>query len=996
MNLFKKLKAQIALEALIIFGVFVIGVIIFATFYFQSITPKDNVDFEFGSDRVFNKTPNSPLVIIDDPDPEDPDYPDDPEPPEAHTFSNLVLILDPETSSLVNQDFNVIARINSNYDSANVDLIEVTKYDDFFGSYGPNSSCELNGSYASSFSNAGTLVFLDSNHLSNSFTFSCNSPGQYNFKFTVSNDNDSEILFNDLEGSEYFDGKEIEIDTLCLAGQPGEGSGTEEDPKIICTPKELHDVRDHLDWYYVLGQDIDLNHTILSNDSTATWYDDVNGWLPISNNQALAFNGTLDGNNQKIKNLYINRLYWPGCTLPSGLFGHIERDARLKNINLEDINITGRNFVGSLVGWVLPDAFSDVNINNISVTGLISGHDFVGGIIGVNDAGPVFFSEIKFNGEIIGENGVGGLIGVTNNGNLKNSKFMGKIEGLNYVGGLIGSASTLSQQRKIEDSYSLGSIIGNTNIGGLIGFSEFVEINNSYSLCSISGDTNVGGLVGSAYDGDLSNCFYSGQLFANSNFGSLIGSNIGLRAYNNYWDFKRSNIYTNSFGINGSILAFQTKYLYSQNNFINWDFNNVWAIDEGVSYPYLKNNEQIPHPKSSLDVGVNYPSGTYKTLSLDIKLYAGGDIYYTLDGSIPSCSGFGTKYSSPITLTTGNTTLKIIGCNENESSDLKILTYILPEPDQIIYSVNDLNNIKNNLNYFYVLGQDLDLNISPYNTGDGFISIGSLLNPFTGGFDGNGHTIKNLYTRQAGLFGYASNSIFNNLILEDINIYYPRPLASGALVGKTNGGIISKIKVNGEIIYLKNSLGTYGGVVGSLYNGFLELSSFSGNVNVKEGFGGLVGLISNSFISNCYSSGNLSTHQSSGGLIGKANKSLIVDSYSNVDINAYMFSKNSPQHIGGISGTSDSWIINSYYAGSIFGAESSYVKCFIGLRSDDGVYNNYNDSNKCVKRSLLREGKTTTQMKTQGTFTDWNFTNIWAINPTANNGYPYLRDNPPQ
>jgi hypothetical protein len=34
-------------------------------------------------------------------------------------------------------------------------------------------------------------------------------------------------------------------------------------------------------------------------------------------------------------------------------------------------------------------------------------------------------------------------------------------------------------------------------------------------------------------------------------------------------------------------------------------------------------------------------------------------------------------------------------------------------------------------------------------------------------------------------------------------------------------------------------------------------------------------------------------------------------------------------------------------------------------------------------------------MKTQGTFTGWDFVNIWKIDPNANDGYPYLRNNPP-
>jgi len=42
-------------------------------------------------------------------------------------------------------------------------------------------------------------------------------------------------------------------------------------------------------------------------------------------------------------------------------------------------------------------------------------------------------------------------------------------------------------------------------------------------------------------------------------------------------------------------------------------------------------------------------------------------------------------------------------------------------------------------------------------------------------------------------------------------------------------------------------------------------------------------------------------------------------------------------------------------------------------------------------------GKTTLQMKTESTFTDagWDFTSIWAIDPSINDEYPYLINNPP-
>lgn len=593
MNLFKKLKAQIALEALLIIGVLVIGVIIFATFYFQSITPKDQVDFEFGSDRVFNKTPNSPLVIIGDPDPGDPE---DPEIPEVHTFSDLVLILDPETSSLVNQDFNIIARINSDYGSANVDLIEVTKYDEITNSFvNPTNSCELNGVYADSFSNAGTLDPSGTNKLSKTFTFSCNSPGKYDFLFTVYNENEIVPLVKNLEQSGYTDGKEIEIDTLCLAGQPGGGTGTEEDPKIICTPKELHDVRDHLDWYYVLGQDIDLNHTILSNDPTATWYDDVNGWRPIGEGQNIRFYGGLNGNNFVIKNLYINRPLEDFV----GLFSYIECSYNFncgvfKNLNLTNFYVVGDWAVGSLAGS------NEAHLLNIKSFGILGGNNIVGGLVGYNN-GYILNSE--FDGQINygslyspfrDSNVVGGLVG-RNYRYILNSFAKGKIYGYGQIGGLAGE----NEYGHISNSFFKGDVAGGFTttggvyaIGGLVGYNTEGHISNCFSDAYIFGARYNGGLIGGNRNGSVSNS-YSRSKFNNAAFSAgLIAQGANeILIKNSYWDKTVSNINNSGGGIERT--TDDMTYIYDNNTFLNWDFENYWVVDSNYDndgYPYLKMN----------------------------------------------------------------------------------------------------------------------------------------------------------------------------------------------------------------------------------------------------------------------------------------------------------------------------------------------------------------------------------------------------------------------
>jgi hypothetical protein len=46
----------------------------------------------------------------------------------------------------------------------------------------------------------------------------------------------------------------------------------------------------------------------------------------------------------------------------------------------------------------------------------------------------------------------------------------------------------------------------------------------------------------------------------------------------------------------GKGIPLTTEEMKNSVNFTNWDFDTVWGIDQGNSYPYLIGNEQIPHP----------------------------------------------------------------------------------------------------------------------------------------------------------------------------------------------------------------------------------------------------------------------------------------------------------------------------------------------------------------------------------------------------------------
>ena len=74
----------------------------------------------------------------------------------------------------------------------------------------------------------------------------------------------------------------------------GLGSGTADDPYQITNGDDLFDMRNKLEAYYILMNDIDLTEWIAEDNPEQ-------GWLPIP-----GFKGYLDGNYKTIRGLYIN------------------------------------------------------------------------------------------------------------------------------------------------------------------------------------------------------------------------------------------------------------------------------------------------------------------------------------------------------------------------------------------------------------------------------------------------------------------------------------------------------------------------------------------------------------------------------------------------------------------------------------------------------------------------------------------------------------------
>jgi hypothetical protein len=268
-----------------------------------------------------------------------------------------------------------------------------------------------------------------------------------------------------------------EIDTPEPPQEYFSGSGTIEDPFLIFDSEQLDRVRELPDNHFKLEHDIDLG--------------DFENFVPIGSFKS-PFTGSFDGNGHIIKNLVIDESYKDYV----GVFACLE-GAIIKNTGFENAEVSGKDYVGILAGYVI-----DSTISEIYVTGFVSGQHFVGGLVGSMEADSMAL---------------------------------------------------------ISDSYANCNVEGSADVGGLVGnLGLIAEIENAYAAGNVQGATDIGGLVGwndrSLYD-NVTNSFWDTQIGPDESKGGT---------------------------------GKTTADMMQQSTFTKWDFDSIWTIDEGRTYPKLK------------------------------------------------------------------------------------------------------------------------------------------------------------------------------------------------------------------------------------------------------------------------------------------------------------------------------------------------------------------------------------------------------------------------
>ena len=373
------------------------------------------------------------------------------------------------------------------------------------------------------------------------------------------------------------------------------GEGTEDAPFEISKVDDLLSLmyRDQ-DWdkYFVLTNDIDLGGMELFNPVIGYGYE---------------FSGIFDGGGYTISNFII---YAPIQDYV-GFFSKLSPAAQIRDLGLENTEVTGDGYVGGLCGS------NSGSISGCYASGMVTGDYVTGGLCGINSDS---ISGCYASGMVTGEYDTGGLCGINS-----------------------GSISC----------YASSSVAGDNDTGGLCSLYLLGSISSCYASCTVTGEDFVGGLCGSN-SGSISGCYASGLVTGYYFFvGGLVGNNINLMGdninyvssmLNNFWDIDSSGVTDHETGIEDTdgMVGITTSEMLDINTYLDADWGisffvqsgDDWIIREG-QYPILawesyKYAEMKPECKITVD-RVLVKSGRTKAVPQDSIVLNASSFYVPLE-----------------------------------------------------------------------------------------------------------------------------------------------------------------------------------------------------------------------------------------------------------------------------------------------------------------------------------------------------------------------------
>jgi uncharacterized protein with FMN-binding domain len=732
-----------------------------------------------------------------------------------------------------------------------------------------------------------------------------------------------------------------EIDDGIFAG----GDGTAENPYILQTEEQLRSFAASLD------KDIDYGglYIRLANDIDVSGAD----WNPAGQGE-YAFCGTFDGGGHKIRGLkYGSPTAAKDATdaVYVALFGVIGRNGLVKNLGLTDIGLytTGQYSVNTaaIAGYL-----EGGGIDNCYATGTIvgkttvRGNNFVGGLVGNQYTGYIInsWTDVDVRSEAVGQylSETGGLVSLNNRGLIANCYTLGNAsgdavraaEGMAYVSNLAAcQAGTMVNcyvlGDTISDSYSyyVGAISGmTTGIG-----KGYLSYYNKEAVQRIDGRVPdpfvaVGTTVSMVEDGVVYGGFnyrlagYTLAEMKSADFAAVLNGNFeAFPVRLSDWLPAGTALKTWTYdGTDGLVLHTSTGAAINYVP-VTVEEETDTAYKPGAYYGRAGGDNKIivkvevtQDTITGIDVvSHNEGSGFDAAAIIERVLEAQStEIEYdTADTSIATlleaidtalekaAIGDATGY--------GKAAPGIFAGGGGKKED----PYRIATAQQLAAFAASINTDEDYKNTYVALTADISLE------GISWLPSGSnRAYPFSGTFDGRGHTISHMTIgneanpadyQYVGLFGYANNAAIRNVKLTGVYINNQYTGNDRAYVGVIAGAVENST-------YIDNC-STQGNLTGHAG----KQSYVGGLVSYTSGLDG-----AESYVTNCYTDVDVTGISDTswvyaGGISGLINRSYAVNCYTLGDVTGNSGLNVNKAATGGIAGFQAGYVRNCYAMGSM-------------------------------------------------------------------------------
>lgn len=587
---------------------------------------------------------------------------------------------------------------------------------------------------------------------------------------------------------------------------------------------------------------------------------------------------------------------------------------------------------GSLLGYIDGARVSNLHVRDAHVFS----NSYAGALVGF--ATGAILENIEIAG-VVGSPGniVGGAIGFQSGGSLRRMHFEGTVMGQSEVGGLAGDVQFSAVASEISAN---AEVRGIASVGGLFGRIYMTSVTSDLRLASssgqVTGTSRVGGLIGHNFRGQIADVHSSARVTGTTEVGGLIGRHESLARLDRAHAEGPVAGETNVGGLVGHIL---------NSDVINsfWDFENTGQASSagGLGLTTEQMRTQSSFPNFDFERTWQIEEGVSSPVFRDFSAYSSNPEPLSL-AALPGSGSTGDPYR--------------------------------------ISSASALNAMRLDPSGHFSLEADIDLTDSAiWDMGRGWQPIGTSSTPFTGTFDGKGHTIRNFTINRPaaarqGLFGSVeAGGVIRNLRVEGANLQSGSQ--SGILAGYANNAAFDNVTVEGTLFSLGDSVG---GLIGESRGTAAYVSRAFADARVwgRSQVGGLLGY---AYLSPQvrYSASTGEVHGSAfhcGGLIGYSFGGQIADVYSQSSVNGN-------ERVGGLIGThgSGSRLDRGYANGPVNG--NTDVGGLVGVISGSTLSHAVWDVEATGQTANAGGGSglPSAAMRQKSSFAAFNFDTAWAI-----------------